>query len=397
MTLTADPELDRRVASLHERLRVAREDAAAAHQRASDLVRKAKDEGHDPIAGSSDADKAAARDIAAAYKAADERTAEAEKIEAELHRVLDTATGSTGPATHGRAWATEAAEQLIDHSAPHKAALVTAPIEVPSLIEPGAVRLPENPARLVDVLVNRRPLEESVVFEFLRQSTRDNQAAPVADLDTKPTSTFTLTPVEDRAKVIAHLSEPVPLRYLMDSEDLVDFLEAELRNGVLDALELEVIDGDGTGEHFTGILNTVGTTTVLFDTDALTTARKARTALEVLHEQPTAWVLSPSDAETFDLAREETSGMYLGGSAGLANIFGDIPRVISTSVPQGTALLGDWSQTRLYVRETLMLRADGSGDLFDTNAFKLRAEGRYGFAVLRPQAFAVVDLGTDVS
>ena len=38
--------------------------------------------------------------------------------------------------------------------------------------------------------------------------------------------------------------------------------------------ENEVLNGDGTGEHFTGILNTSGILSQSFATDALTSIRK---------------------------------------------------------------------------------------------------------------------------
>ena len=49
-------------------------------------------------------------------------------------------------------------------------------------------------------------------FEYYQQSARVNTATAVADGAVKPTSTLTVTPVTDRARVIAHLSEPTPIR-----------------------------------------------------------------------------------------------------------------------------------------------------------------------------------------
>ena len=71
---------------------------------------------------------------------------------------------------------------------------------------------------------------------------------------------------------------------------------------------------------------------------------------------------------------------------------GGLPTVGSSVVPAGTAYLGDWNQSRLYVREAGRLDADVSGVLFEKNQVKLRYEGRFGFAVLRPNAFVEIDL-----
>lgn len=64
-------------------------------------------------------------------------------------------------------------------------------------------------------------------FSFLRQTVRTNSAAPVADVALKPTSVYSLAEIEDRVRVIAHLSEPVPERYFADLSALEDFLRSE--------------------------------------------------------------------------------------------------------------------------------------------------------------------------
>ena len=65
----------------------------------------------------------------------------------------------------------------------------------------------------------------------------------------------------------------------------------------------------------------------------------------------------------------------------------------SLAVPAGTAILGDWSQLRLKVRQDAStLAATQVGDLWQRNQVMLRSEGRYGAQLRRPQAFAVVDL-----
>lgn len=65
---------------------------------------------------------------------------------------------------------------------------------------------------------------------------------------------------------------------------------------------------------------------------------------------------------------------------------------ITPSVPQGQALLGDFSQLRLHVREAVNVQVDASGELFTKNQFVMRAEMRAGIGLLRPQAFVVIDL-----
>lgn len=305
-------------------------------------------------------------------------------------------------ASHARHWAQDTANRV--HQAfGERRSVVTGSIDVPSLVLPFVVETPW-PVRLIDLVVNRQPTESNA-YEYYQQVARTNNAAPVADLGTKPTSVFTLEAHEDRCRVIAHLSQPVPYRYLQDVEQLQNWLATEMYQGVMTALESQIISGSGSSENMLGLLGTSGTTEVAFDTDALTTLRHAQTELQLLGEVPNAIALHPADAEAIDLTRWGSSGGLLSsgfqhpntaGYGSSDNYFGpsdQIKRVISPSVPQGTGIVADWSQIKIFVREDFVLLMNMFGDAeFSTNSYILRGEGRYGIGVLRPQSFAICDL-----
>lgn len=312
-------------------------------------------------------------------------------------RQASSADGGAG-GSEAQAWAQRAA-QAIHAMGGEGRALVSGAVDVPRLVEPTITPM-ARPKRLIDLLVNRKQIEGNA-FEYFRQTLRTNNAAPVADGAVKPTSILTTTAIQDRARVVAHLSEPAPLRLLQDVEGLADWLATEMAEGVLDALERQIIVGNGAGENFTGVRAVAGRTQVPFATDVPTTMRKALSALQLAGETPNAYVMHPTDAETIDLSRWGASGGLLvpggyanGGDSANANIFGgpEILRVISPSVPAGTALLADWSTIRLYVREQINVLLDISGELFTKNQFVARGEGRFGVGVLRPSAIADIDL-----
>lgn len=270
-------------------------------------------------------------------------------------------------------------------------ALISGALTVAAPIATGGMVLyPEHPTRVLDLIVDRVPMDGNV-FTYLRQTARVDGAEPVADGAVKPTSVYTVTEEEDRARVIAHLSEPVTERLFADYSDLEAFLRLEMEAGVLRALEREIVNGSGTGEHFTGLLNTSGVLAQPYVTSPWVSIRKGLTALEVADEQPTAIVVHPRDAEAFDLAREGADGGWLLASAP-DNITTGLPLVRSVAVPVGTAVLGDWRTATLYVREEAKLDMDRSGDLFTRNQVRMRLEGRYGVAFGRPSAFAEVSL-----
>ncbi|CAN5757905.1 hypothetical protein BH09ACT7_BH09ACT7_18320 [soil metagenome] len=281
-------------------------------------------------------------------------------------------------------------------------AVASGSLDVPTLIETEVVAKP-RPERLIDLFTNRKALQSNA-FDYFRQTIATNNAAAVADSAVKPTSIYTIESVEDRARVIAHLSEPVPIRLFADHPQLERWLTTEMAEGVLDRVESQAIGGSGSGENITGLLSTVGTTAVPFTTDVVTTLRSAVTVLQLAGVTPNGWVLHPNDAQAIDLLRYQSGGEtavnagflldgYQDGVAGSGNVFGPTtPRVISASVPQGTAVLADWDQLCLYIREGVRIDVDAGGVLFTKNQAILRAETRIGVGVLRPASFAVVDL-----
>lgn len=280
--------------------------------------------------------------------------------------------------------------EKVSHASGVKA-LVSGSIDVPSPIYADITRIAQTPGRLIDLLINRRAITTNT-YNWIKQTVRTNLAAVVADGATKPTSVYTVAEVEDRVRVIAHLSEALPERLFADHADLEAFLVSEMEYGLLLAVEAEVMTGDGTGEHMAGLLNTSGTLVQTWSADLLTTLRKAVTALQVVGEQPTAWAINPVDVEVLDLLTDNEARMYWAGPQTQMSTgpVWSLPIVQTLAVPQGTAVLGDWSQIELIVREDAKLDVDRSGDLFKKNQVQLRLEGRYGVAVRRPGAFVEV-------
>lgn len=237
-----------------------------------------------------------------------------------------------------RQWAQEAAQVLTKAAEKHGVkALTSGAVDAPTMVRTGLFAMPTNPARLLDLIVGRQSVPGNE-YEYLRQTVRTDNAAAVADFATKPTSIYTVASIPDRVRVYAHLSEAIPLRLFADHKDLSGFLESEMSRGVLDALEADIVSGATGGQNVVGILETSGVGTTAYNTSVPVTLRKARTAMENAHEAPTAWVLNPTDAEGLDLLTT-ADGEYVVDGSGYVNVFGDIPKIVSTSVPAGTALL----------------------------------------------------------
>ncbi|MEU2719609.1 phage major capsid protein [Streptomyces smyrnaeus] len=246
-------------------------------------------------------------------------------------------------------------------------------------------------------------------FAYLRQTARTNNAAVVAQGAKKPTSIYTLSRVDDRVRTIAHLSEPIAKQDLDDVGMLRQFIDQEMRLGLDLALEDEILNGDGTGEHMTGIANVSGSQAQAFATDVLTTTRKAVTKLERYgYLAGAAFVMTPEDWESIELLADNEARFYYGGPQNTvdpaARRLWGAPVVVTDAATTGTAYLADFRQMRLQVRQDGMLdwsenvydpdalgAGSGASD-FERNMLRFRFEGRFGLEILRPSAIVEVDL-----
>ncbi|HBS74756.1 MAG TPA: phage major capsid protein [Microbacterium sp.] len=334
---------------------------------------------------------------------------------AEKSAIVERAEGANYKTRAAAPWALGAATRIRESLDVAGTKALIAPVAVPDPVA-GPVPLAAERNSLLPLVPTRamsgRNLEDGSaagnVFGYVRQTTRTNNADAVPDSALKPTSVYEWTDVVDRARVIAHLSEAFPKRILDDHQALIRVLQQDLATGILDAIEDQIVNGTGTiaaaadgtptvaEEQLPGVLGTSGVRTQAWDTDLLATLAAAWDALEVVNEQPNAWIMNTSDYRRLKSMRESgTTGplMFKSGRSSIEQILGEVPVITTPVIPAGTALLGDWRQTLLVVREeTTIARNEGDDSLFNYNLVRFRAETRVGFAVLRPGAFVVVDV-----
>nr|WP_152665923.1 phage major capsid protein [Mycobacterium sp. UM_NZ2] len=200
-----------------------------------------------------------------------------------------------------------------------------------------------------------------------------------------------------RTAVVKTIAEWVPAtkRALADVAQLEGLINDELRLDVAEAEEAQILNGDGSGENFTGINNWSGIQTQAFSTDLFQSIRKGITkARTVGRVNPNACLVSPATAELIDLAQDGEERYRYGGpqAIGPRTIWG-LPVVESESQPDGYALVGDFSKAVLWDREqTTVTMTDSHADFFIRNLVAILAEERLAFAVTRPKAFVNVDI-----
>jgi HK97 family phage major capsid protein len=265
-------------------------------------------------------------------------------------------------------------------------------------MSPEIVRLGEAPTSLIEVLP---AITRPVVYRYLRQTTRTNNAAPVAPGALKPTSSYGLTSVDGRLHVIAHLSEPMDKFVLQDGLSLADFVRLEMVSGIHDAVKAQLVSGDGTGESLTGLANTNGIQTQAFATSPVLTARAAITKVEVLGFQPYYFVLHPTDWEKVETATLD-AGQYVLNADGQRNgvpvdsaarrLWG-VPVIVTTAMPAGTGYLLSNGVAQLVTDGALQAEQSSAyADDFGRNQVRLRVEGRFDLAVTRPMGVVKMSL-----
>lgn len=254
----------------------------------------------------------------------------------------------------------------------------------------------------------------SDTIEFVRWDTVTNNASVVPEATSaaaidgttvtnaigglKPQSAFTFTRDTTTIKTIAHWI-PITKRALADAGQIRTMIDSFLRYGLEEAVEDEVLTGDGTGEHLLGLYNTAGVQTQAAPTgteDNFTVLRRARRKVQIGgRAQPTAYVMNPIDWENIELERDGNGQFFAGGPFNVAQprVWG-LPVITSESVTAGTAWVAAWNWGVIYDREQANVQAtDAHADFFVRNLVAILAELRVGFTILRPAAFCKITLG----
>ncbi len=201
-------------------------------------------------------------------------------------------------------------------------------------------------------------------------------------------------------QVVAHVSEALDRSLLTDYDQLVSFIDNQLRLGVLLEEERQILLGSGTAPNLRGILNTVGIQTQAKGADPTPDAiHKAVTKIRVVFGEPDAIVIHPNDWEEIALLRT-ADGIYIWGSPAdeaELSIWG-LKVIVSPVLTAGTALVGAFgTAAEVFEREGARVTFSESGlgnaageEMFSRNQIRFRGESRIGLAVIRPDHFCSV-------
>lgn len=218
----------------------------------------------------------------------------------------------------------------------------------------------------------------------------------------KPQSNFVFVGQQAPVRTLAHW-EAAHRNVLADEPQLRSIIDNELMYGLRLQEDDQILNGDGTGENLTGVLQTSGIQTYDWSdgqsspvADTMADAiRRAATLSFLAYYEPTGVVLNPLDWEKIETTKD-LNGQYL---VAVSVAMGGEPRVwrlpvIETpAIAEGTALVGAFGTgAQLYDREQASIRiSEQHSDFFVRNAIVILAEQRLALAVKRPEAFVSVN------
>jgi len=253
------------------------------------------------------------------------------------------------------------------------------------------VPYPTVAPRVSDVIPTITTRNNSWVY--MEETSFSDNANTVLEGAAKPEATLALTErtaaIRKVAVWIAATSEQ-----LEDQESMQEYIDSRLGYMVQRKVDTQIISGTGIAPDMLGILNTPGIQTQAKATDPTPDAiAKAMTKVRDAGGEPSAVLLNPADHQEILLLRT-TDGIYIstGGpwDSGPARIWG-VPVIISSSVPSGTGIVGDFANfTRLIVRKGLTSQLGYKNDDFIKNLKTFLAEIRLTFVALRPSCLVTV-------
>ena len=255
---------------------------------------------------------------------------------------------------------------------------------------PDIVGMPQRKLVIRDIVASGTT--ESNLIEYVQQTARQLNAAPVAEGNLKPQSDGTFALVTAPVRTIAHWMNAS--RQVLDDLSLLrSFIDGEIEYGVNLAEENQLLNGDGTGQNLLGIIPQANAFSAAFSITGET--QFDRLALAILQVELNlfpcdAIVVNPTDWRKMQLLKDGM-GRYIGGgpfASTLPNVW-NLPVVTSLAMTAGNFLCGSFKfGAQLFDRQQVAVQVSTENqDNFIRNLCTVLGEERIAFAVKRPAAF----------
>lgn len=255
--------------------------------------------------------------------------------------------------------------------------------------EQSIIPLPRRTLRIRNLLTQGRTT--SNLIEYVKKLGFTNNAAVVSEGAQKPESTITYEAHDAAVRTIAHWIHVT--RQAMDDAPLLQSdIDNDLRYGLDYAEEVELLNGDGTGQHLDGLIANSTPYSRAFMPTNKTIIDDLRLALlqASLAEFPAdGIVMHPTDWARVELTKDgQQLYIYSTPSQLTGPMIWGQPVVATQAMDEGDFLVGAFkTAASIYDRmDTEVLISSEDRDNFIKNMLTVRAEKRLALAVKRPEA-----------
>lgn len=242
----------------------------------------------------------------------------------------------------------------------------------------------------------------SPLIRYLVETAVTNAAATVAEGGLKPESAISFSKVDEVLHKLATFL-PITDEMLEDWDQAQSYIDGRLTLFLQLSSETQLLNGDGTGNNLTGLLNRSGLATSITKGTAPSVA--ADNSMDAIYRQITAIrqsaflepdgiVIDPVSWQNILLSKNTQGQYYANGP-----FAGENPEmlwgkrvVVTPAMAAGTALTGAFQQSaQVFTKGGVTVEASNShADFFQRNQTAIRAERRMGLAVYRPGALGTV-------
>lgn len=255
--------------------------------------------------------------------------------------------------------------------------------------QPGIVGLQRPQLRVRDLLTPGRTTSNGI--EYAYQTTRTNNAAPVAETTQKPESAYAWEVDTAPVRTIAHWV-PASRQAMDDIPQLESLIDGELRWGLDDVEDGELLLGDGTGQHLEGLYTQATAYSAPLTIAGATRIDQLRLAIlqvELADYAPDGIVLHPTAWAGIELTKDAAGGYIFANPQGIAGpVLWGRPVVSTKRIGAGNFLTGAFKlAAQIFDRMDTEVRiSDQDRDNFIKNMLTVRAEKRLALVVRRPGA-----------
>lgn len=261
---------------------------------------------------------------------------------------------------------------------------------------PGIMPLPQRRMTVVDLLSPGRM--DGNTLEYVKETGFVNNAAPVAEGASKPSSDIKFELLTTSAKVIAHWMK-ASKQVLSDVSQLRSIIDERLLYGLAYVKEAQVLNGDGTGQNLLGIVpqaTAFSAPLTIADLNMLDVLRLSMLQAALAEYPATGHVLNPIDWAEIETLKDGVGRYIIGNPQGTTSpTLWNLPVVTTQSMTVRKFLTGAFRLGAQYFdRWDARIETGFVNDDFIKNLSTILGEERGALAVYRPEAFIYGDFDT---